>query len=77
METSYFRKLEEQDRLLARHGLDHWPSEEELICYLFDIEDKIDSFCEAMGFTVVRDYRGRWRVCRAHRRTNGGDHRGF
>ena len=38
METSYFHSLEEQKRLLARHGFDRWPDEGELLSYLFGLE---------------------------------------
>ena len=72
METSYFRSLEEQKRLLVRHGFDHWPDEGELLGYLFDLEDKLDAFCQAMGFTMIRDYRGRWCVCRVPQQVDGG-----
>ena len=73
METSYFHSLEEQKRLLARHGFDHWPNEEELLGYLFGLEDKLDAFCQAVGFTMARDYRGRWYVCHAPQQVDGGD----
>lgn len=73
METSYFCSLEEQKRLLARHGFDHWPDEGELLGYLFGLEDKLDAFCQAMGFTMACDYRGRWCVCRAPQQVDGGD----
>lgn len=55
MEPSYFHSLEEQKRLLARHGFGHWPDEDELFGYLFGLEDKFDAFCKAMGFTMTRD----------------------
>lgn len=48
METSYFHSLEEQKRLLARHGFGHWPDEDELFGYLFGLEDKLDAFCKAI-----------------------------
>ncbi|MDD7369428.1 MAG: hypothetical protein PUG40_05355 [Berryella intestinalis] len=73
METSYFHCLKEQKRLLACHGFDHWLDEGELLSYLFGLEDKIDAFCGAMGFTMARDYRGRWYVCRVPQKVDSGD----
>lgn len=73
MEASYFHCLEEQKRLLARHSFDHWPDEGELLSYLFGLEDKIDAFCGAMGFTMARDYRGRWCVCRVPQKVGSDD----
>ena len=52
METSYFHSLEEQKRLLARHGFNHWPDEGELLSYLFGLEDKAGNSSDFAGSMV-------------------------
>ncbi len=76
MDANYFRGQEEQRRLLARHGFDHWPTDGELIGYLIDLDDKLDALCDALGFSVIRDCRGRWCVCRTSQVDCSGDYYG-
>lgn len=49
----------QDQRLLKAHGFDHWPGDEELVRYLFSLEEKIDFLAHANGIQFERDVRGR------------------
>lgn len=57
--SDYFALMIEDQRLLEKHGFDHWPGDEELVRYLFDVEEKIDLLAQVMGLEMERDVRGR------------------
>ena len=71
MATSDHFALEAQ-RLLKAHGFERWPTEEELLRYLFKVEDKIDVLADMLGYRIAPDVRGRLKVWFI----NGGDRRG-
>lgn len=71
MATNEYFALEAQ-RLLKAHGFERWPTEEELLRYLFKVEDKVDILADMLGYRIAPDVRGRLRILRS----NGGDRRG-
>ena len=58
--TERLSSIQEQ-RLLKSHGFEQWPSDEELLRYIFSVEDKIDFLAQNCGFQFERDVRGRLR----------------
>lgn len=38
----YFSDLYKMERLLEKHGFSSWPTEKEVVCKLFDLEDRIE-----------------------------------
>lgn len=48
------------ERLLRKHGLSNWPTEEELARRIFDIEDEIAALALALDLVPRKDLRGRW-----------------
>ena len=54
-----FPSMHEDQRLLKAHGFDHWPGDEELVRYLFAIEEKVDLLARVNGIQLERDARGR------------------
>lgn len=56
---SYFASLEESQRLLSAHGFSHWPTDDELARYVFEIMDMITLLASADGIRIYRDARGR------------------
>lgn len=63
--SSYFVDTIARQRDLKRRGFDGWPTEEEALRYLFDVSDRLDAVCEALGLEAGKDVRGKWRVCAA------------
>lgn len=63
--SSYFADTIARQRDLKRRGFDGWPTEEEALRYLFDVSDRLDAVCEALGLEAGKDVRGEWRVCAA------------
>ena len=55
----FFPSAYEDQRLLKAHGFDHWPGDEELVRYLFAVEEKVDLLARANGIQLERDARGR------------------
>ena len=47
--SSYFADTIATQRELRRHGFEAWPTEEEALRYLFDVSDRLDAVCEALG----------------------------
>lgn len=45
-----FPSMHEDQRLLKAHGFDHWPGDEELVRYLFAIEEKVDLLARVNGY---------------------------
>lgn len=60
--NSYFGDMVRTERLLREHGFDHWPTEDELVRYLFATNDRLDAVCNAMNAELVQDIRGSWQV---------------
>lgn len=60
--SNYFYEELKTQKLLAAHGFDQWPDEEELARYLFDISDKIDALAASLELSVQADMRGHWNV---------------
>lgn len=58
-ECGYFRQLAEQQHALRAHGFDYFPTEEELLAYLFDTNDKLELLATALGFSIEKDVLGR------------------
>ena len=63
--SNYFADTIATQRELRRHGFEAWPTEEEALRYLFDVSDRLDAVCEALGLEAGKDVRGKWRVCAA------------
>ncbi|WP_225749445.1 hypothetical protein [Paraeggerthella sp. Marseille-Q4926] len=59
---TYFSDILRADKLLKTHGFDRWPTEEEIILYLFEMNDRIDAICSFVGVETSKDIRGRWIV---------------
>ncbi len=59
---SYFASLEEGQRLLSAHGFDHWPTDDELARYVFEVKDMLTLLASANGVRFDRDARGRLRM---------------
>lgn len=59
---TYFSDILRADKLLKTHGFDRWPTEEEVILYLFEMNDRIDAICSFVGVETSKDIRGRWVV---------------
>lgn len=59
---TYFSDILRTDKLLKTHGFDRWPTEEEVILYLFEMNDRIDAICSFIGAETSKDIRGRWVV---------------
>lgn len=60
--SSYFTRMDAMEQELRRHGFDSWPSEEDLLRYLLDTNDRIDAVCTALNMVTAKDVRGRWHV---------------
>ena len=60
--SSYFARMDAMEQELRRHGFDSWPSEEDLLRYLMDTNDRVDAVCAALGMVTAKDVRGRWLV---------------
>ena len=60
----FFTSMLDDQRLLKAHGFDHWPGDEELVRYLFAVEEKIDLMASINGIQLERDARGRLHVYR-------------
>lgn len=60
--NSYFGDMVRTERLLRGHGFDHWPTDDELVRYLFATNDRLDAVCNAMNAELVQDIRGSWQV---------------
>ncbi len=58
-QEQFFPSAYEDQRLLKAHGFDHWPGDEELVRYLFAIEEKVDLLARVNGVQLERDARGR------------------
>ena len=63
--STYFANIAKDEQLLAAHGFDHWPTDEELARYLMDTNDRMDALCKALSLRTVQDVRGRWTVRQA------------
>ena len=61
--SSYFADTIATQRELRRHGFEAWPTEEEALRYPFDVSDRLDAVCDALGIDTGKDVRGKWRVC--------------
>lgn len=61
----------QDQRLLKAHGFDRWPGDEELVRYLFFVEEKIDFLAHVNGIHFERDVRGR---LQAYRREEVSEH---
>ena len=61
-ESTYFRNLERDIGMLRSHGFDTWPSGDELALYAFDLADGMDELARAVGVSLEKDLRGRWRT---------------
>ena len=48
--------------MLRSHGFDAWPSSDELARYTFDLADGMDALARAVGISLEKDVRGRWRT---------------
>lgn len=59
---TYFSDILRADKLLKCHGFDGWPTEEEVILYLFEMNDRIDAICSFIGAETSKDIRGCWVV---------------
>lgn len=59
---NYFSELAQTEKLLKSHGFDRWPTEEEIVRYLFDLNDRLDAICLFAGIETIKDVRGRWLV---------------
>ncbi len=60
----FFTSMLDDQRLLKAHGFDQWPGDEELVRYLFAVEEKIDLMASINGIEFERDARGRLHVYR-------------
>lgn len=60
---NYFSALIADQRVLAAHGLDHWPNIQELTLFAFSQAEKIDALYAACGMIAVQDARGKWIAC--------------
>lgn len=58
--SNYFADTIATQRELRRHGFEAWPTEEEALRYLFDVSDRLDAVCEALGLEAGKDVRGKW-----------------
>ena len=59
---TYFSDMLRTDKLLKTHGFDRWPTEEEIVLYLLEMNDRIDAICSFVGLETTKDIRGRWVV---------------
>lgn len=57
---SYFGAYEHDKRIALSHGFDAWPDDYQLARYLFDVSDRVDAVCSALGIETATDARGRW-----------------
>lgn len=60
--SSYFADTIATQRELRRHGFEAMPTEEEALRYLFDVSDRLDTVCDALGIATSKDMRGKWHV---------------
>ena len=61
----YFSQLQQRDKLLRDHGFEYEPTDEELMQYLFDTNDKIEKLAQSLGRSFQSDARGRISVVHA------------
>ena len=61
----FFTQLHYRQRLLNEHGFDVEPTDDELMCYLFRTNDKLDLLANAIGYSFTNDCRGRVQLIRA------------
>lgn len=64
---TYFDGLAAQERRLSEHGFDHYPTDEELLEYLMQLNDKVNALYRATGMDAVQDWRGNWHAHPARR----------
>lgn len=59
---TYFDGLAMGQRKLHRHGFDRYPTDEELLDYIMQLDDKVTALYNACGLEAVLDWRGAWHV---------------
>lgn len=59
---SFFGALRADQRKLVNHGLSPYPTDDELIDYVIDVDDRVRALCKALRAEAFRDHRGIWRV---------------
>lgn len=59
---SFFSALRADQRRLVNHGLSPYPTDDELIGYVVDVDDRVRALYRALRVEAYRDYRGIWRV---------------
>ena len=59
---SFFGALRADQRRLVNHGLSPYPTDDELIGYVVDVDDRVRALYRALRVEAYRDYRGIWRV---------------
>lgn len=60
--NDYFGALRTDQRRLAAHGLGPYPSDNEVVDYVMDVDDRVRALYKAFRVEAYRDYRGIWRV---------------
>ena len=61
--SRYFERQYQRDRLLREHGFTDEPSDEDLMRYLFSLDDKLNELATALGYSFTRDICGRTSLC--------------
>ncbi len=59
---SFFGALRADQRKLVNHGLSPCPTDEELISYMIEVDDRLRALYKAFRLEPYRDPRGLWRV---------------
>lgn len=59
-DSSYYASIMSDERLLREHGLNSWPTEEELARRVLGIEDAVTALALALDLAPRKDLRGRW-----------------
>ena len=60
--NAYFGDIVERQRMLKAHGLDCYPSGDDVLDYAMELSDKIDALYWSLGLAPMQDCRGRWHV---------------
>lgn len=59
MREPYFAGILDRQRELRAHGFAAEPTEDELVDYAFNLDDKLSALCESIGVELAQDVRGK------------------
>lgn len=69
MPNGYFAHLYDERAKLQDLGLDHYPTESEIVDCLIELSEKLDLIAEQLGIHIDQDCFGNWVASQ----TKGGD----